>query len=201
MRATRAALVALLASAGLLPGPARADVCQASTSGTWGPIDGGSVAWSCGTGTPDAGDHFVVPAGVTVTVVDDLVQSAGSPFGIRVADGATLAAAVSAGTGALTLRLGAAGLDCAGTCSFEGGHRTSSLSPPSLEPSLDASGASWPVGDVIPCAATAPRARRSCASRMRRRPSSSAASRGSFPERTSRASGIHAPTTRARARR
>ncbi len=143
--------LALLAALGLVPTAIRAELCRATASGTWGPIAGGSIAWDCGAGAPDAGDHFLIPSGVAVTVVADVLQSPISSAGVTVASGGTLAAAVSLGSGALTLAVGAAGLDCAGACSFAGGYRTLSTSPPALEPALESPGAVWPVGAVVPC--------------------------------------------------
>jgi hypothetical protein len=145
----RAAL-ALLA-VGLAAPAARGEVCRATASGTWGPIGAGSATWSC-TGGPDASDRFVVPAGVTVSVVADVVQDPGSLLGIRVDPGGTLVAAVSPATGALVLRLGGSGLDCAGTCTLHGGYRTLGRSPPGVVADFDAPAAAWPLRSLLPCA-------------------------------------------------
>jgi hypothetical protein len=145
-------LLALIAAA-LLAGTraTRAETCVATASGTWGPLAGGSVGWNCGGGAPEASDHFFVPAGVTVTLVGDVLQDPLSTGGVTVAAGGTLRASVSPATGAITLALGSLGLACSGTCELAGGYRTASLSPPSIVSALDAPGTSWRVGDVVPC--------------------------------------------------
>lgn len=90
--------------------PAKAANCIATASGTWGPISAGSATWSCGGGAPAEGDYFRIPAGVSVHVQADIVQSAIASIGIEVKSGGELHVARS--EGAERLVLGGEGLLC-----------------------------------------------------------------------------------------
>ncbi len=131
---------------------AAADVCRALGSGTWGPVDGGSVVWNCGTGAPGPDDAFVVPAGVTVSLEADVAQAGNFSAGITVEAGGVLEAIVSEATGPLALVLGPAGLWCraGATCRFRGGYRPLRAAGPAIDAVLSDEDV-FPVGDLVPC--------------------------------------------------
>ncbi len=146
-RYTRLLLLALLVEA--VAAGASAATCVALSSGTWGPVDAGTAQWSCG--APTAADSFRIPDGVSVTLVDDVVQDGATPSHLVVEPGGALSAAVDGSTGSIDLTLGAWGLLCRGDCSFTGGYRSFDASPARLLPPSALADAVWRVGELVPC--------------------------------------------------
>ncbi len=145
-------LLSLLSLAMLLGLAQRAPAgeCAALQSGTWGPVTGGSALWDCGGGPPAADDHFVVPAGITVSITANVLQAPDAAAGITVEAGGSLQAVVD--TDPLTIEVGGQGLVCesGSVCILRGGYRVLGAGAPATLPDPDAS-ARAAMPSILPC--------------------------------------------------
>ena len=134
-------------------GFASAADCEFLTSGDWGPFDTYTGTLDCP--TPLASDSYIIPSGVTVDVIDDILLAGTSGEKITVEAGGTFrisALARQSGAGRLVLSMNQQGLVCddGSTCEFEGAFRRNDDLGPALQSDLDAD-VHFEAGAIIPC--------------------------------------------------
>ena len=134
-------------------GLAHAADCQFLTSGSWGPFDTYTGTLDCA--TPQASDSYIVPSGVTVDVIDDILLEGTPGEQISVNAGGTFrirALARQSGAGRLVLSMNRQGLVCdnGSTCEFEGAFRRNDDLGPALQSDLD-SRVHLEAGAILPC--------------------------------------------------
>ncbi len=134
-------------------GLAHAADCEFLTSGSWGPFDTYTGTLDCA--TPQASDSYIVPSGVTVDVIDDILLAGTPGEQISVKAGGTFrirALARQSGAGRLVLSMNRQGLVCdsGSTCEFEGAFRRNDDLGPALQSDLD-SDVHLEAGAILPC--------------------------------------------------
>ncbi|MGH0037642.1 MAG: hypothetical protein ACQGVK_21645 [Myxococcota bacterium] len=132
---------------------AQGATCTFLTSGDWGPIGSYSGLTDCGTIQGD--EELVIPSGVSVRVVDDIVQAGGIDARITVEAGGSLVVSAldrQPAAGRTVVSLNDGGIWClsGSTCTFAGGYRPVASATPALVDDVSLAGRSV-VESMLPC--------------------------------------------------